>query len=110
MMIGSKSLWVDAGAAEEVRGCACLRCGAGAAVRDAAIELSEGMLAAPRPVRVRTNGDGHAFLPAMPPGEVTVTVRKVGYAAGSINARVERGENTLPILLTGALAPTLACH
>ena len=85
----------------------------GGAVRDAIIEMSE----PPRPggragqqsrKTVRSDDNGHALLPAMQPGQITVNVRKVGYAAGSITANVERGENTLPILLTGAVAPTLA--
>ena len=78
-------------------------------VRDATIEVGESANPARRgALRVRSDANGYALLPPLRPGEVTVSVRKVGYAAGAITATVERGENTLPIQLAGASTPTLA--
>lgn len=44
----------------------------------------------------------------VPVGDVTVDVRKVGFVAGTVLAEVDRGDNTIPIVLQRSSAPQLA--
>ena len=59
-------------------------------------------------VRVRTDATGRALVSSMTPGAVTIEVRKVGLASGIIAAEIERGENSLPVVMQRALVPQLA--
>ena len=90
--------------------------------RDAAISISV-MDSLSRPVRdvsvlvtapngatqrLRSDSGGRAFVSRVLPGTVTVDVRKVGFASGTVTAEVERGDNTIPIVLLGASVPRLS--
>lgn len=58
--------------------------------------------------KLRTDAAGRASLRELHVGELTVDVRKVGYASGTVMADVDIGENTVPMVLTRSNVPTLA--
>lgn len=58
--------------------------------------------------RARTDAGGRALVPPLPVGSLTVEVRKVGFASGTVAAEIEAGENTLPIVMHTVSVPQLA--
>ncbi|MBL0171851.1 MAG: carboxypeptidase regulatory-like domain-containing protein [Gemmatimonadaceae bacterium] len=60
------------------------------------------------PQRLRSDSLGRAVARLGSPGMLTVDVRKVGFASGTVTADVDRGENTIPIVLEGSSVPRLS--
>jgi hypothetical protein len=54
-----------------------------------------------------TGETGHALLPGITPGRLSVRARKVGYAPGIVLAAVAAGRNTVPVILSSNRAPEL---
>ncbi|MEQ1692211.1 MAG: carboxypeptidase-like regulatory domain-containing protein [Gemmatimonas sp.] len=74
-------------------------------LRDATVAVSDADGAV---LRMRTDAAGRVFVPRAMPGLLTVDVRKVGFATGLVTAEVDRGDNTIPIVLQRARAPQLS--
>lgn len=74
-------------------------------VRDATVAVSDANGAV---LRMRTDAAGRVFVPRAMPGVLTVDVRKVGFATGLVTAEVDRGDNTMPIVLQRARVPELS--
>jgi Carboxypeptidase regulatory-like domain len=58
--------------------------------------------------RARTDATGRVIVPPLPVGSLTVEVRKVGFASGTVAAEIEAGENTVPIVMHSVGVPQLA--
>lgn len=58
--------------------------------------------------RLRSDSAGHVFAAHVQPGTLTVDVRKVGFSSGIVSAEIERGDNTIPIVMQRSLVPQLA--
>jgi hypothetical protein len=56
---------------------------------------------------LNTGETGHALLPGISPGRVSVRARKVGYAPGMVLASVAIGRNTVPVVMSANRAPVL---
>ena len=54
-----------------------------------------------------TGETGHALLPGITPGRLSVRARKVGYTPGMVLAAVAAGRNTVPVVLSSSRAPEL---
>ncbi len=76
---------------------------AGAPLSGAAIELS-GAGATHSTV---TGAGGRALVVDVPPGQLRVRVKRIGFIAGDVAATVAAGRNTVPIVLSPTLKPTL---
>lgn len=78
---------------------------AGKPVRDALLSVGDG---GKSPLRFRTDSAGRAVMTSIQPGSINVEIRKVGFASGTLSADVDRGENSLPIVMQRAGPPRLA--
>lgn len=78
---------------------------AGRSLRDAVLEIEpEGV--GPT-ITLRTNSAGRALVPDAATGRLTIRARHVGFLPGRLIASVERGRNTVPIVLSTVMVPTL---
>ena len=76
---------------------------AGAPLSGAAIELS-----GPGASRSTVTGaGGRALILDIPPGQLRVRVKRIGFIAGDVAATVAAGRNTVPIVLSPTLKPAL---
>lgn len=56
---------------------------------------------------VLTGPTGRALVPDVPPGQLVVRARRIGYAPGQFAVTVDPGRNTVPIILSRNAPPTL---
>lgn len=56
---------------------------------------------------LNTGTTGHALIPDVAPGRLTVQARKIGFRPGVIAVAIAAGRNTIPIIISSADFPTL---
>jgi len=56
---------------------------------------------------ISTGITGHALVPDVEPGRITVRARKIGFKAGQLVVSVAAGRNTVPIIMSSMDLPTL---
>ena len=56
---------------------------------------------------LNTGTTGHALIPDVAPGRLTVQARKIGFRPGLIAVSIAAGRNTIPIIISSADFPTL---
>ena len=60
-----------------------------------------------RRLEARTDESGRAIFPDLKPGQVTLDVRRVGFAPGRLVLTVAEGRNTAPVILDAVRLPVL---
>jgi hypothetical protein len=76
---------------------------AGAPLPGATLEISGGGVSR----TIVTGSAGRALIPDVPPGQLRVRVKRIGFKAGEVAATVAAGRNTIPIVLSPAQLPAL---